>query len=88
MKTYCNRQWLNGEDSPSTGSLVAFDGFVKDSDGENYRSTFLQIGDCFGKVKLHKASYDSMRDFIEKMKTMKIVLDEFINHLESTEDNK
>ena len=29
-----------------------------------------------------------MRDFIEKMKTMKIVLDEFINHLESTEDNK
>lgn len=82
MKTYNNRCWLNGEDSPSTGSVVAFDGIVKNNDGEDYRSTFLQISDCFTKVKLHRANYDSMDDFFAKMKKLKIVIDEFIEHLE------
>lgn len=82
MKTYNNRCWLNGDDSPSTGSLVAFDGMVKDRAGEEFRSTFLQVSDCFTKVKLHKASYDTIDDFIHKMKRMRIVIDEFIEHLE------
>lgn len=82
MKTYSNRCWLNGDDSPSTGSVVAFDGIVKDADGESYRSAFLQISDCFTKVKLHKASYDSLDDFIAKMKKLRVVIDEFIWHLE------
>ena len=82
MKTYNDRCWLNEDESPSTGSIVAFDGFVKCKDGEDYRSTFLQVSDCFEKVKLHKASYDTMDDFICKMKKMRIVIDEFIEHLE------
>lgn len=89
MKTYNNRCWLNGEDSPSTGSMVAFDGIVKDKEGGDYRSTFLQIGDCFTKVKLHKASYDTMDAFICKMKKMRVVIDEFIEYLEKhDEDNR
>lgn len=83
--TYCKREWLNPQDSPSTGSVVAYDGIVKDCEGE-YRSTFLQIGDCFGKVKLHKASYDTMEDFIEKMKKLRTIIDEFIDHLEETKE--
>lgn len=83
--TYCKREWLNLQDSPSTGSVVAYDGIVKDWEGE-YRSTFLQIGDCFGKVKLHKASYDTMEDFIEKMKKLRTIIDEFIDHLEETKE--
>lgn len=86
--TYCKRKWLNAVESPSTGSVVAYDGMVKDSGGE-YRSTFLQIGDCYGKVKLHKASYDTMDDFIEKMKKLRTTIDEFIAHLEKyKEDTK
>lgn len=88
MKTYNNRCWLNGEDSPSTGSVVAFDGIVKDRDGGDYRSTFLQIGDCFTKVKLHKASYDTMDDFIAKMKKIRVVIDEFIGHLEKHREDQ
>ena len=80
-KTYCKRMWLNKDESPSTGEIVVFDGMVKDEDSE-YRTTFCQIGDCFEKVKLHKADYDSMDDFIEKMKLMRDVIDGFIEHLE------
>lgn len=83
--TYCKREWLNAPDSPSTGSVVAYDGKAKDSDGE-YRSTFLQISDCYAKVKLHKSSYDNMDDFIDKMKKLRTTIDEFIAHLEENKE--
>lgn len=86
-KTYCVRKWLNRNESPSTGEIVVFDGMVKDEDGE-YRTTFCQIGDCFGKVKLHKADYDSMDDFIEKMKLMRDVIDRFVEHLEENKEEE
>lgn len=82
METFSKREWLNKKDSPSTGSVVAFDGMVKEEDGTEYRSTFLQVADCWSKVKLHKACYDTRKDFIDKMKKLRSVLDEFINHLE------
>ena len=85
MKTYCDRVWLNKDDSPSTGSVVAFDGIIKDKEGE-YRSSFLQISDCFTKVKLHKESYSSVDDFIDKMKKLRTVIDSFINHLEMNKE--
>ena len=68
METFSKREWLNKEDSPSTGSIVAFDGLIKEEDGTEYRSTFLQVADCFGKVKLHKSCYDTIEDFVDKMK--------------------
>lgn len=79
--SYCKREWLNEINSPSTGSVVAYDGIIKDSEVD-YRSTFLQISDCFKKVKLHKASYDTINDFIKKMKILRTVIDDFINYLE------
>lgn len=85
MKTYSDRVWLNRDDSPSTGSVVAFDGLQKDEDGKEYRSTFLQISDCFVKVKLHKAYYDAQQDFIDKMKKLRSVVDRFIQHLEENQ---
>lgn len=85
MKTYSDRLWLNKNESPSTGSVVAFDGTVKEEDGTEWRSTFLQIGDCYGKVKLHKACYDTQQDFIEKMKKLRGVIDKFIHHLEENQ---
>lgn len=81
---YCRRVWLNEENSPSTGSAVAFDGFVRD-DKEEWRSTFLEISDCYGKARLHKASYDAMEDSINKMKILRNEIDSFIDYLEKEE---
>lgn len=81
---YNKRTWLNKPNSPSTGNVVAFDGELKSKD-EKYRSTFLSISDCFNSAKLHKADYDSMEDFIYKMKTLRNVIDSFIEYLETTE---
>ena len=84
---YSKRVWLNEENSPSTGSVVAFDGFVRD-DKEKWRSTFLELSDCYGKARLHKASYDSTEDFIEKMKLLRNEIDSFIDYLEKEEQNE
>ena len=84
---YSRRVWLNDENSPSTGSIVVFDGFVR-NDKEGWRSTFLELSDCYGKARLHKASYDSMEDFIEKMKLLRNEIDSFIDDLEKEEHDE
>ncbi len=81
---YSKRTWLNKPDSPSTGNVVAFDGEIT-SENEKYRSTFLSVSDCYNSAKLHKADYDSMEDFINKMKLLRDEIDSFINYLETTE---
>lgn len=85
--TYNKRVWLNKETSPSTVCVVAFDGVVKTED-EEYRSIFLQIGDCFTKVKLHKADYDTIDDFIETMEILRNEINSFIIHLKQTKENE
>lgn len=79
---YSKRQWLNKEDSPSTSNMIAFDGDVNYS-GEISRSTFLKISDCHNIIKLHVAEYDSIDDFIDKIKLLRNEIDLFINHLET-----
>lgn len=86
MNKYSVRVWLNRDDSPSTGSVVAYDGTDKYEEGE-YRSSFLKINDCFGSVKLHRAEYDTMEDFISKMKSLRDVVDAFIEHLENNKES-
>lgn len=82
---FIKRVWLNEPDSPSTGSVVAYDGEVVDYDKEPYRSTFLKVSDCHVSARIHKASYDTKKEFIDKMKRIRDVLNEFINHLETTQ---
>jgi hypothetical protein len=81
---YIRREWLNDPDSPSTGNIVAYDGDLLDCDNEPYHSTFFRVSDCHVTANIHKASYDTDDDFINKMKRIRSVLDDFINHLEST----
>lgn len=78
---YSKRVWLNDRKSPSTGNVVAFDGMPEFDDGP-YQSIFLRISDCHSSVRLHKSEYDTERDFINKMKKLRTVIDEFIDHLE------
>lgn len=80
---FIKRVWLNEPDSPSTGSVVAYDGELTDYNNEPYRSTFLRVSDCHVSVSLHKAVYDTKEEFIAKMKSLREVLNEFIDHLES-----
>lgn len=81
-RLYNKRTWLNKDDSPSLGSVVAFDGEVKYSDGAD-RTTFLAISDCGKTIKLIKNT-ENIEDFIEKMELLRSEIDQFINHLKDT----
>lgn len=78
---YSKRVWLNKTSSPSTGNVVAYDGNPEFSDGP-YHSMFLRISDCHTSIRLHKSEYDTEKDFINKMKKLRTVIDEFITYLE------
>lgn len=80
MEKYNKRTWLNKEDSPSIGNVVAFDGETIWK-GEKYRNTFLSISDCAVSARLHKTEDDTIDDFIDKMKLLRNEIDEFIKHL-------
>ena len=79
---YNKRTWLNKDTSPSMGSVVAFD----DRElwkGKMFGETFLSIGDCHYRIKLHKTEDDSIEDFIDKMKILKEEIELFIKYLEN-----
>lgn len=78
----CTRTWLNTEDSPSTGSIIYYEGEKQYSDGP-FHHMFIEISDCHVKARLHKAKYDSKEDFINKLKLMRRDIDLFIKHLEN-----
>jgi hypothetical protein len=81
MEKYNKRTWLNKDDSPSLGSVIAFDGEVKYSDGTE-RTIFLAISDCSKTIKLTKNT-ETIDDFINKMELLKTEIELFINHLKS-----
>lgn len=78
--TYNKRAWLNGDDSPSTGSVVAFEGDIK-WHNETIHSMFLEISDCCQSVRLHKSDNDTKEDFIHKMELLNTEIAMFIEHL-------
>lgn len=77
---YCDRKWLNSPDSASTGSIVAYHGPAPwdNRQGERETMTILELADCHGKVRLHKAEYDSMDEFIAKLELIKGTVESFI----------
>ncbi len=79
LKSYNKRTWLNKEDSPSLGSVVAFDGIVDYSEGSE-RTMFLALSDCRFTVKLTKNT-EPIEDFILKIELLKTEIELFINHL-------
>lgn len=80
---YKTQKWLNPMNSPSTGSVVCYDGLVDYSDGPD-RCTFLEIADCHNKVRLHKAHTDTMEDFREKVEFLYREIGAFLEHLRLT----
>lgn len=78
---YKTEKWLNPKTSPSTGSVVCYDGQTEFSDGIG-RNAFLQISDCHNIVRLHKCYADSVGDFIAKLRSLRDEINRFIKHLE------
>lgn len=81
---YKSERWLNPADSPSTGSIVCYDGMVDYVDGPD-RCTFIELADCHQKVRLHKAHTDSVEQFTNKLRALRDEIDSFIHHFEDTQ---
>ena len=81
MDGYSKRTWLNPEGHPSTGSVVAYHGKSPWNDGGSNIVTMLEIADCRHKIRLHRGENDTLEQFVEKMKTLRNVIDEFILQL-------
>lgn len=79
---YSERVWLNKLGSSSTGSVVTYHGPSYWSTEECPLSTRIEIADCHGKVRLHKTDADTMDEFINKLKLLSMVINNFIAHLE------
>jgi hypothetical protein len=79
---FVRREFLNDEDSPFTGTAVAYDG--PDPWDMDDTDTFLEVGDCHNKVRLHESTLEGRGHYIQKLKTLRAVVDDFIRHLERT----
>lgn len=78
---YKKTSQLNSNDSPSTGSIVCYDGCLP---GENYRDfsdQFIEISDCHNKIRLHRAQFDNVTDWLNKIDTLIIDLQQYRNHI-------
>lgn len=78
---YVVREWLNGDTSPSTGSVVAYDG---PSNWDDERSTFFEVADCHVKARLHLSKHDTPSAFAAKMRKLADVALKFADHLEES----
>jgi hypothetical protein len=87
-ETYSKRTWLNPEYSASTGSIVAFHGKTTYGQCDPELTTFLEIADCHGKVKIHKIKIDSMEDYIIKLRTLSEEIEDFADFLMEIEKEK
>lgn len=81
-KRYNKRQWLNGLESESTGSVVAFHGEVERHPGKKQRVSLLEIADCQGKICLHDKSCEKPQKFIKKLRLLAKVANDFADFLE------
>ena len=80
---YNKRTWLNKENSPSLGSVIAFDGNVEYSEGSE-RTIFLALSDCRFTIKIQKNT-ESVDDYIYKLELLKTEIELFIKHLKENE---
>ena len=90
MPRYSKRCWLNPEGHASTGSVVVFDGLSTwvDERGEIERTLLVEIADCHGKVRLHQAKTDTRAEFATKVRMLRDVLSEFLEHLDQVHNDQ
>ena len=84
---YNRRVWLNELSSSSTGSIVLYDGVNVDQDENEYTDMYVEVGSCKSKATIHKGYYDSIDDYINKVKLMRDELNAYIDHLDESYNN-
>lgn len=84
---YSKRLWLNNEDSPQTGSVVAYRGKMMFG-GDIKMTAFLEISDCHNKSRLHVSPMDTMQDYIIKMEKLRDFVSDYIDYLKSECNSK
>lgn len=85
---YNRRTWLNNDNTSSTGSVVCCHSTVKyPEDKESYESIFCEIADCHVKARLHKTQFETRKQFLNKLKYLRLELSRFIDHLEEYENH-
>ena len=89
MEAYSKRVWLNKNDSPSTGSVVAYHGPKRfNGDEEPVLIAFLEVSDCHSKARLHVSPDDTMFEFIEKMELLRATITDFVLYLKDLQTDK
>ena len=79
---YNTREWLNSINSPSTGSIVCFNGITKYSDGLD-TNCFIELADCHQKARIHKSFSDTMDDWIYKVEILHNSIAQYLTHLKT-----
>jgi hypothetical protein len=77
---YCSRKFLNDKNSPSSGSVIAYDG-ISLSSSKEVRNIYLRLSDCYVSATLYKTEDDTIMDFLSKMKLLNKEIELFIAHL-------
>jgi len=84
IKTYCKKVWIDKPDSPSTDSIVVFDGKMQwREEFPSKRESWIEIEGGDSKIRLCKGCEDTNEDYLQKIKTIRDTLNEYILHLMS-----
>ena len=68
--------------TPSTGTVVCYDGqIIEEDEKEPWESQFIEISDCHSKARLHRASYDTDRDWLWKVRCLHQAIGQYYSHL-------
>ena len=84
---YNKRIWVNSENSPSTGSVVAYHGPANwgNSKEDRKNDTFFEVSDCHTRARLHRSRFETEEEFIKKMELVRDAAAEFIFYLKNKE---
>ena len=88
MSSYNKRVWLNPNDNSSTGAIVCFSGYSQweDRDGNREISHFVEVSDCHCKARIHRGKYDTLEDYLNKLRLLRDSIDEYVGYLESVDE--
>lgn len=84
-EVYKSESWLCPKTSPSTSSIVCYDGPVTFESGETHNRRFVEFKSCLETVRMFQYENDSTEDFLNKLKLLKRDLNKFIMYLEKKE---
>ena len=93
FNTYCERTWLNKENSNMTSSMVAYHG--KDwrddlDEGDDHvidPIMFIEIADCSRKINIHKSPHNTHKEFIDKLMLLSNEIYKFYTFLSEEYEN-